>query len=588
MKKTLHYINWLAKLCPAFYPVMIAKTLFSVLSPYITLYMSAVILNEILGERRVGYLITVVLFTVVLNCILGLLAGLFDKIYSDLSDKLDSKILMIVNESPCRFDYSDFESPEVNQLYDEIQGILSSSRGPQMLKYGMGKIIEQTLNLIFSLALFSELFILAAKNGSLLKAIALEVAVVLILVFTYIWRDKETKAKNAAWDKKEAAIAESNHISRAVDSYNLGKDTRIYRLKELILGLKKSAQKERYLAQKKENRTILLYSLPSILMNYSISIITYMLVCMYAAGGIVSIGSVPKYIGAFEKLVSAVRGLISYVTVFKNNTPYMEKFFAYISRESKMTSGTKSVPRSDSYVFELKDVSFKYPGSEAYALKNVSMKIGSTNRSAIVGINGSGKTTLVKLLCRLYDPTSGVILLNGVDIREYKYDEYMKIFSVVFQDFSLLSLKAGENVAASVDYDAEKVKECFKLTGITEFDPETYLYNDYKDGIELSGGEAQKIAIARAIYRNSPCMILDEPTAALDPLAESEIYKLINQISSDKMIIYISHRLSSCRFADCIYVFDEGALVESGTHEELLQNKALYSAMWNSQAQYYE
>ena len=246
--------------------------------------MSAVILNEILSERRVGYLITVVLFTVVLNCILGLLAGLFDKIYSDLSDKLDSKILMIVNESPCRFDYSDFESPEVNQLYDEIQGILSSSRGPQMLKYCMGKIIEQTLNLIFSLALFSELFILAAKNGSLLKAIALEVAVVLILVFTYIWRDKETKAKNAAWDKKEAAIAESNHISRAIDSYNLGKDTRIYRLKELILGLKKSAQKERYLAQKKENRTILLYSLPSILMNYSISIITYMLVCMYAAG----------------------------------------------------------------------------------------------------------------------------------------------------------------------------------------------------------------------------------------------------------------------------------------------------------------
>lgn len=152
-----------------------------------------------------------------------------------------------------------------------------------------------------------------------------------------------------------------------------------------------------------------------------------------------------------------------------------------------MTSGTKSVPRSDSYVFELKNVSFKYPGSEAYALKNVSMKIGSTNRFAIVGINGSGKTTLVKLLCRLYDPTSGVILLNGVDIREYKYDEYMKIFSVVFQDFSLLSLKAGENVAASVDYDAEKVKDCFKLTGITEFDPETYLYNDYKDGIELSG-----------------------------------------------------------------------------------------------------
>jgi ATP-binding cassette, subfamily B, bacterial len=220
-------------------------------------------------------------------------------------------------------------------------------------------------------------------------------------------------------------------------------------------------------------------------------------------------------------------------------------------------------------------------------------KIGQ--KLAVVGMNGSGKTTFIKLLCRLYDPTEGKILLNGIDIRKYNYKEYMTIFSVVFQDFKLFSLTLGENVAAKINYDEEEVKSALKKSGFynrLSTMPEglnTYLYKDFnKKGIIISGGEAQKIAIARAIYKNAPFIILDEPTAALDPIAEAEIYGKFNEITGDKTAIYISHRLSSCKFCDKIVVFHEGSVIQTGTHQELAADKSgKYFQLWTAQAQYY-
>lgn len=223
------------------------------------------------------------------------------------------------------------------------------------------------------------------------------------------------------------------------------------------------------------------------------------------------------------------------------------------------------------------------------------MKFKIGQKLAVVGMNGSGKTTFIKLLCRLYDPTEGKILLNGIDIRKYNYKEYMMIFSVVFQDFKLFSLTLGENVAAKINYDEEEVKSALKKSGFynrLSTMPEclnTYLYKDFnKKGIIISGGEAQKIAIARAIYKNAPFIILDEPTAALDPIAEAEIYEKFNEITGDKTAIYISHRLSSCKFCDKIVVFHEGSVIQTGTHQELAADKnGKYFQLWTAQAQYY-
>ena len=244
---------------------------------------------------------------------------------------------------------------------------------------------------------------------------------------------------------------------------------------------------------------------------------------------------------------------------------------------------------------EFKDVSFKYPGAYTYAIRHVNMKFKIGEKLAVVGMNGSGKTTFIKLMCRLYDPTEGEILLNGVNIKKYDYDEYLSVFSVVFQDFKLFSFTLGENVAADSDYNVEKVMEALEQAGFSERlakmpdGIKTSLYKDFdKSGVEISGGEAQKIALARALYKDAPFIILDEPTAALDPFAEYEIYSRFNNIVGDKTAIYISHRLSSCRFCDKIAVFDNGSIVQRGSHDELVADKnGKYYELWHAQAQYY-
>lgn len=223
------------------------------------------------------------------------------------------------------------------------------------------------------------------------------------------------------------------------------------------------------------------------------------------------------------------------------------------------------------------------------------MKFKIGKRLAIVGENGSGKTTFIKLLCRLYDPQEGQILLNGIDIRKYRYDDYRNIFSVVFQDFQLICQPLGANVAGSRGYDRDRVKQALEDAGFgerlgtLEKGLDTMLFRNLsEDGVDISGGEAQKIAIARALYKDAPFIILDEPTAALDPLAEAEIYSKFDEITGDKTAVYISHRLSSCKFCDEIVVFHEGMIVQRGTHESLLaEEKGKYYELWNAQAQYY-
>ncbi len=223
------------------------------------------------------------------------------------------------------------------------------------------------------------------------------------------------------------------------------------------------------------------------------------------------------------------------------------------------------------------------------------MKFKVGGRLAVVGENGSGKTTFIKLLCRLYDPTEGVILLNGIDIRKYRYGDYLALFSVVFQDFKLLSQPLGKNVAASEDYDRARAEQCLVKAGFgarLEQLPEgldTFLYRDFdENGVEISGGEAQKIALARVLYQDAPFIVLDEPTAALDPEAEAEVYTKFNDIVEDKTAVYISHRLSSCRFCDEIAVFDGGRVVQQGTHDSLLEAQGKYRSLWEAQAQYYQ
>ena len=302
--------------------------------------------------------------------------------------------------------------------------------------------------------------------------------------------------------------------------------------------------------------------------------------------------------GGDTKMTTNVSELIRVYTELKTNALFLEETYKFLDIPNEMYQGSLTTEkRSDrKYQVEFKDVSFRYPGSENWSLRHVNIKFKVGERLAIVGENGSGKTTFIKLLCRLYDPQEGQILLNGIDIRKYNYRDYMDIFSVVFQDFQLISQSLGANVAGKQEYDREKVKGALTDAGFVERlktmkdGLDTILYREFaKDGVMVSGGEAQKIAIARALYKDAPFIILDEPTAALDPIAEAEIYSKFNDIAGDKTAIYISHRLSSCKFCDEIVVFHEGQIIQQGSHEKLLnEENGKYSKLWNAQAQYYK
>ena len=323
----------------------------------------------------------------------------------------------------------------------------------------------------------------------------------------------------------------------------------------------------------------------------------YLVVGLLALAGFVTVGNVLRYAGCIRNLFGELDGLAKSIPdLFLNIRKHMSTM-ELLELENEMYKGSLPVEkrRDGEYRIEFRNVSFRYPGSETYALKNFSMKLQVGEKLAIVGMNGSGKTTMIKLLCRLYDPDEGEILLNGVDIRKFRQEEYLKLFSVVFQDFKLFSLPLGENVATSCEYDDAKVTECLEKADFGEKLSQmkdgagAYLYKDYEDGIEVSGGEAQKIAIARAVCKDAPFVLLDEPTAALDPLSEYEIYTGFDRIVGSKTAIYISHRLSSCRFCERIAVFHQGQMVQTGSHEELLQDKnGKYWELWSAQAQYYQ
>lgn len=303
------------------------------------------------------------------------------------------------------------------------------------------------------------------------------------------------------------------------------------------------------------------------------------------------------YVNAASTFSNNLFGLYSLVVDFRLMCRYLEEFVKFENLpEHKGENELQEVELNmrDDIKIEFKNVYFKYPRAEEYILKNINLEINKYDKISIVGKNGAGKTTFIKLLCRLYKPNKGEILINGVNINFIKQEDYIQMLSTVFQDFKLYAFTIVENICFDGECNQERLREVLKQVGVLEkvnslekgINTSLYKFFD-PNGIELSGGENQKVAIGRAIYRDTPIIILDEPTAALDPYAEYEIFSKLNEIADKKTAIFISHRLSSCKFSNKIIVFDKGEVVEQGTHDELVKASGLYSEMWGTQAQYY-
>ena len=322
---------------------------------------------------------------------------------------------------------------------------------------------------------------------------------------------------------------------------------------------------------------------------------SYALVAVKVLAGAITVGAFTQYAGALAQFGAAYTALVSNNGDLRQCCSYLQEFLDFMDMEDPRPAGSIPVEKRDDGQFELafEHVSFRYPGTDAWVLRDVNLKIDTLGKLAVVGPNGAGKTTFIKLLCRLYDPTEGRITLNGVDIRKYDEEEYRDLFGVVFQDFKLFAFPVWENLAAGYDRDDARLWKALSQAGADDLvrdwpeGLETRLYKDLGDGVMVSGGEAQKLALARALYKDAPVVILDEPTAALDPISEAEVYAGFDRMVEGRTAIYISHRMSSCRFCDDIIVFDGGRVVERGSHEELLAERGLYAQLWDAQASYY-
>ena len=510
----------------------------------------------------------------------------------------------LTEEKMLSMDFARINSPECETLKRRIQDDLNWSAGLFSVLGCVDQILRSVLNLIGAVAVGFPVVGVMFVSGqpgvwvTLLAALAISV---LTTGFATRFKALYNKCLNGF------SVEQENHppflgwafANGARFQYQNGKDVRIYGAHGLM---KRYALDNGELPEDRaEFRKISGYLGKSgfcqVVSGQLLEGAAYLIVGLLALAGSVTVGNVLRYAGCIRNLFGELDGLAKSVPdLFLNIRKHMSTM-ELLELEDEMYKGSLPVEkrRDGEYRIEFRNVSFRYPGSDTYALKDFSMKLQVGEKLAIVGMNGSGKTTMIKLLCRLYDPEEGEILLNGVDIRKFRQEEYLKLFSVVFQDFKLFSLPLGENVAASCDYDDRKVVDCLekanfgeRLKGMKE-GAGTYLYKDYEDGVEVSGGEAQKIAIARAVCKDAPFVLLDEPTAALDPLSEYEIYTSFDRIVGSKTAIYISHRLSSCRFCERIAVFHQGQMVQTGSHEELLKDKnGKYWELWSAQAQYYQ
>ena len=420
------------------------------------------------------------------------------------------------------------------------------------------------------------------------------VALALINFFIKNKTNKYTKAH--IWDPLATWWRKDGYMNFTFTDFSAAKDIRMYGLKNFLIGKYRELGKERIRAQKEnEIRWWICGLIGNALWLIAESGLYAWLIYSVISKDL-TIGNFTLYLGSAASFFNYILSLLDNVNRILACSREVDDFRSFMDVDADLKNEGKHIPELTKYEFKFENVWFKYPGADKYALEDLSLTVKSGKKLAVVGLNGAGKTTFIKLLLRLYEPTKGRILLNGVDISTYDREEYYKLFSPVFQEVILFAYPLYLNVSMNTiaDTDKERTVECLNASGMKDsiaelkhgVDTEVLKVVD-DDGVDFSGGEKQKIALSRALYKDAPVIVLDEPTAALDALAEARLYQDFDKIVEGKTAIYISHRLSSTQFCDNVAMFKNARLEEYGTHESLLKAGGAYSEMFKVQAQYY-
>lgn len=567
--------------------------------PYLSLFFSARILNLLLAKSYRACLYTVVVFLLTQY---GL--GLFEKICRQYLDGQKELCLarteQKITAKALELEFEKFEKTETMDAIrrTNVSSMGSGNVGDQLIV--IHTLITSLLSVLYALFFLLRLFLLSDSSRNNFFTSSFSMLALLLLCGVQLALSSRINRRST---QKKIELNQGNDHSNSVANYLVNvmleerraDDIRIGHL-DHFLDVQFGKAMEHFLPMYLDFARFSAITdgknaLLSLLSNFA----AYLVIGARALYGVLPIGDVLLYAGSVTRAMSDLQTFLATGSEFDYINSYLSTYEDFIAQPSMAYDGTLPIEKRDDgqYEFAFHDVSFSYPGTNIPVLEHVTLSFAVGEKTALVGRNGAGKTTLIKLLCRLYEPTSGYITLNGIDIRKYSYKEYTQAFSVVFQDFHLFSLPLDENIAAGTEIDEAALQSSLAKVGLTDRVQQlpqgvrTRLYNNNGSGVDLSGGEAQRTAIARALYKDAPFVILDEPTAALDPIAEAEIYEQFSQMTAGKTAVYISHRMSSCKFCDRIIVLDHGRIAEDGTHDTLLASHGIYANLYETQAQYY-
>ena len=582
--KIVLYVYKLAhRLCKSYLPLVISSSFVTAVQPLINMMMLKLVIDELTGAQRIPYFIGLVGIAMSANFILNVLQNILKTWVAIKDNDLMNGFDLMIGEKVMSLDFEMVEDPEILDLKERAlfpvhnQGVFQS-------------VIEQAMTLVSQVITMIGLIAILTTLNPLLIIFLFVMAVITTLI--------NKKTQKVMYDFYQLLIPVNRkfgYYAKVTTDFSYGKDIRLYEMDKLLIDR---------IAEYNETSLSVFTKLYVVLGRYLgynelVLQLQMVLVYVYMAYKVVTksigFGDFTMYASAATQFGQCLSIVGSTYMEMSQMCRYLEPYLEFDALKSTRSNGKRTLDSSLTPTLEFRGVSFKYPKSDAYALKDVNITIKAGEKLSIVGLNGAGKTTFIKLLTRLYEPTEGGIYLNGINILEYDLKSYLELMSVVFQDFKLLAFSVKENIVFDEEVDDDSVISILKEAGFEQDlnklpkGIHTPIYKTFEeDGIEFSGGQSQKIAIARAIYKDSPLVILDEPTSALDPIAEYEIYRRFNELVGEKTTIYISHRLSSCLFCDQIAVFKDGRMVEYGTHQDLIhQNDGLYQEMYQAQAQYY-
>ncbi len=586
-KQALYNIGFMFKyswkVAKIVYLFAIINVIIQSISPFVYLIIPKYIIDELGGQQRWEYVLKYIFIFIGFIFTLKLINYIFSYFSSKNHMVIEMKNILIFFNHYLYMDYSRLEDNYVRDLgYRALKNL-----NPTQFVYG---VVSPFLINLFQLIGYS--YIIMQLHPLI---------IVVIMIIIYLNSIMSNKFAKLGYEFDPVFSKFSRRLSylfNAMISINFAKEIRINNAAEWLNNKYSSISKE--FIEETLNKRKKELKLDAINNTIGIGqlIVMYSYSAYQAIKGLISIGDFSVYLGAITNFTDCFNGFISHFANLKFLSKYVDDYheFAKLSAPTHHQTENCNIDISGytEHTIEFENVSFKYPNTDKYVLNKVSIKINSGERLSIVGYNGSGKSTFIKLLCRLYVPNEGRILYNGIDIQTINYDKYRDLLAVVFQDFRIFSFSVQENVVLDLPKNERDIETALDKSGLLEkiktFPKgiETQLTKEFEsDGIEFSGGEGQKLACARAIYRNAPIVILDEPTASLDPIAESRLYERFNNIVGKKTSIYISHRLASVQFCDKVAVFVEGEIKEYGTHQSLMAENGIYCEMFTKQAQYY-